>query len=167
MCVYWNDLEWCQRSAYKKRIHGLTNKTVVKRLKGEGSKILQRCKMACIRRRHIFSDEKMFVLQQQFNVQNDRVWSISLWIFSRKINHSTIPKCVNILGCHFQLGHHKDHVVCFWVLEALQQQKVVILPRTWFPPPSHHLHSPGLWAAWLSAKRFTQCSSVHDLAIQL
>jgi hypothetical protein len=26
----------------------------------------------------VFSDEKMFVLEQQLNVQNDRVWSVSL-----------------------------------------------------------------------------------------
>jgi hypothetical protein len=44
-----------------------------------------------------FSDAKMFVLQQQFNVQNDRVWSILLRS-SRKINHSVIPKCVKSHG---------------------------------------------------------------------
>jgi hypothetical protein len=53
----------------------------------------------------IFSDENMFDLQQQFNVQNDKVWSVSL---RDVVNHSMIPKCVSShgLGRQFQKPGH-------------------------------------------------------------
>jgi hypothetical protein len=41
----------------------------------------------------IFSDEKMFFLKQQLNVQNDRVWSVSLSAIPRE--KLTIPRYQN------------------------------------------------------------------------
>jgi hypothetical protein len=41
----------------------------------------------------IFSDEKMFVLEQQLDVQNDRVWSVSLSDIPRE--KLTVPRYQN------------------------------------------------------------------------
>jgi hypothetical protein len=78
-----NDL---QLSAYK--THGLTRATVEKRFKR--TKILLSW--------HVgdgifFSEEKMFVLEQQMKVQNDRVWSVSLSDIPRE--KLTVPRYQN------------------------------------------------------------------------
>jgi hypothetical protein len=78
---------------YEKSIHGLINKTVAERL--DRSKILQKWHAGHI----FFSDEKMFVLQLQFNEQNYKMGSVT---FRDKNNHSTILICVGSHG----LGHH-------------------------------------------------------------
>lgn len=56
---------------YKKRkVHGVSEATSKKRL-DRANRISARCQ------EFVFSDEKLFVLQQPHNVQNDRVWAPS------------------------------------------------------------------------------------------
>jgi hypothetical protein len=55
---------------YEKSIHGIINKTEAEHL--DRSKILQKWHAGHI----LFSDEKMFVLQLQFNEQNYKMGSV-------------------------------------------------------------------------------------------
>lgn len=57
----------------KKKIHGLTNATIAKRL--NRSKVLLAWHGGD---EIIFSDEKLFMLQATYNSQNDRIWAVSL-----------------------------------------------------------------------------------------
>lgn len=60
--------------AYKeKKIHGLTNATIAKRL--NRSKLLLAWHGGD---EIILSDEKLFMLQATYNSQNDRIWAVSL-----------------------------------------------------------------------------------------
>jgi hypothetical protein len=75
-----NDL---QLSAYKKKNHGLTSATVEKKILlswHAGDEIY-------------FSDEKMFVLEQQLNMQNNRMFLVSLSDISRE--KVTVPRYQN------------------------------------------------------------------------
>ena len=63
--------------AYKKRkLHGLSAKQMVARL--------ERCKALLARhdsddvQKIVFSDEKLFVVEQKYNVQNDRIYALSI-----------------------------------------------------------------------------------------
>jgi hypothetical protein len=65
----------------KQKNHGLTRATVTKRLKRAKSLL-----------RHagdeiFFSDEKMFVLEQQLNVQNDKVCSLDTVQYHCQTSH--------------------------------------------------------------------------------
>ncbi len=65
------------RKAYKKRkLHGLSTKQMAARL--------ERCKALLIRhgsddvQKIVFSDEKLFVVEQKYNPQNDRIYALSI-----------------------------------------------------------------------------------------
>jgi hypothetical protein len=72
----------------RKKIHGLTSATVENRFKR--AKILLSWHAGD---EIFFSDEKMFVLEQQLNVKNDRVWSTSMSDIPRE--KLTVPRYQN------------------------------------------------------------------------
>lgn len=88
------------RAFKKKRIHGLTQKQKEARVK--------KCRYLIqwhADTEFLFSDEKLFVLQEHYNAQNDRVYAVSMDnIPIEKKNCRTVSKCIigHGLGCRFK-----------------------------------------------------------------
>lgn len=84
-----NDLR--SKTFEKRKNHGLTTKQIEARL--ERCKLLTKVHGVRKVRKTIFSDEKLFVMRQSYNAQNDRIYALSVEDIPRHVR--TVPRYQN------------------------------------------------------------------------